>query len=76
MNDLHWWSAVDLAAAIRGREVSAIEALEHLVARIERLDGPINAVVRLGPRSRPRRGAEADARSPAATSSDRCTGCR
>lgn len=45
MNDLHWWSAVDLAAAIRGREVSATEALEHLVARIERLDGPINAVV-------------------------------
>ena len=44
MNDLHWWSAVDLAAAIRGREVSAVEALEHLVARIERLDGPINAV--------------------------------
>src|SRR5690606_37245760 len=45
MNDLHWWSAVDLAAAIRGREVSSTEALEHLVARIERLDGPINAVV-------------------------------
>jgi amidase len=45
MNDLHWWSAVDLAAAIRGREVSATEALEHLVARIERLDGAINAVV-------------------------------
>ena len=45
MNDLHWWSAVDLAAAIRGREVSASEALEHLVARIERLDGAINAVV-------------------------------
>ena len=45
MNDLHWWSAVDLAAAIRGREVSATEALEHLVTRIERLDGPINAVV-------------------------------
>ena len=45
MTDLHWWSAVDLAAAIRGRELSATEALEHLVARIERLDGPINAVV-------------------------------
>lgn len=45
MNELHWWSAVDLAAAIRGREVSATEALEHLVARVERLDGPINAVV-------------------------------
>jgi amidase len=45
MNELHWWSAIDLAAAIRGREVSSTEALEHLVARVERLDGPINAVV-------------------------------
>ena len=45
MTDLHWWSATDLAAAIRGREISATEALEHQVDRIERLDGPINAVV-------------------------------
>ncbi len=45
MTDLHWWSATDLAAAIRGREISASEALEHFVARIEALDGPINSVV-------------------------------
>lgn len=45
MTDLHWWSATDLAAAIRGRELSAREALEHQVARIERLDAPINSVV-------------------------------
>lgn len=45
MTDLHWWSATDLAAAIRGREISACEALEHFVARIEVLDGPINSVV-------------------------------
>jgi amidase len=45
MKELHWWSAGDLAAAIRGREVSASEALEHQVERVERLDGPINAVV-------------------------------
>ena len=45
MTDLHWWSATDLAAAIRGREISATEALEHQIARIDRLDGPINAVV-------------------------------
>lgn len=43
--DLHWWSATDLAAAIRGREVSASEALEHQIARAERLDGPVNAIV-------------------------------
>ena len=43
--DLHWWSAGDLAAAIRAGAVSAIEALEHLVSRVESLDPPINAVV-------------------------------
>ena len=43
--DLHWWSATDLAAAIRGREVSAREALEHQIDRIQRLDGPVNAIV-------------------------------
>jgi len=46
MSDLHWWAATDMAAAIRGRELSAREALEHQVGRIERLDGPINSVVR------------------------------
>lgn len=46
MNELHWWTAYGLADAIRGREVSAREALEHLVARVESLDGPVNAVVR------------------------------
>src|SRR5262245_65314922 len=44
-SELHWWTAGDLAAAIRGREVSAREALEHFVSRIERLDPPVNAVV-------------------------------
>ena len=46
MTDLHWWTATDLADAIRGREVSARETLEHFVNRIEKLDGPINAAVR------------------------------
>ena len=45
-SDLHWESATDLAAAIARRDVSSREVLEHLVDRIERLDGPINAVVR------------------------------
>ncbi|MEZ5298371.1 MAG: hypothetical protein R2697_19495 [Ilumatobacteraceae bacterium] len=47
MNELHWWTAYGLADAIRGREVSAREALEHMVRRVETLDGAINAVVRL-----------------------------
>lgn len=44
-DELHWRSAGDLARAIRAREVSSREALDHLVERIERLDGPVNAVV-------------------------------
>jgi hypothetical protein len=50
----------EIAAAIRAKEVSSREVLDHLVARIERLDGPVNAVVQLGPRPRPRRGRAAD----------------
>ncbi len=46
MNDLHWWPATRVAAAVRNGEVSATEVLEHLVARIEELDGPVHAVVR------------------------------
>ncbi len=45
MSELHWRSATELAGDIRSREVSSRELLEHLVARIERLDGPVNAVV-------------------------------
>ena len=44
-DELHWWSATDLARAIRHGEVSAREALDHFVGRIERLDGPVNSVV-------------------------------
>jgi amidase len=43
--ELHWTSATQLAAAIARRDVSSSEVLEHLVGRIERFDGPINAVV-------------------------------
>ncbi len=46
MNDeLHWMPATELAASIRRRDVSSVEVLDHLVTRIEALDGPTNAVV-------------------------------
>ncbi len=45
MTDLHWWSAADIAAAIRRREISAVEVLDHFVTRVRALDGPINSVV-------------------------------
>jgi amidase len=44
-DELHWMSATELAAAISARDITSVEALEHLVARIEALDGPINSVV-------------------------------
>jgi amidase len=45
MTDLAFRSALDLAAAIRAREVSARELLDLCIARIERHDPRINAVV-------------------------------
>ncbi|HSL74114.1 MAG TPA: amidase [Ilumatobacteraceae bacterium] len=41
----HWTSAGELAAAIGRGELSSLELLEHFVARIRALDGPVNAVV-------------------------------
>ena len=45
MSDLHWMSATEIAAAIRERRLSSVEVLDHLVGRIDELDGPVNAVV-------------------------------
>jgi len=47
MSDLAFRSALQLAAAIRAREVSSRELLDHYVARIERLNPRLNAVVTL-----------------------------
>ena len=44
-DEIHWWSATRLAAAIAAAEVGSREALEHLVSRIEALDTDVNAVV-------------------------------
>ena len=43
--DLAFESATRLAARVRSGEISARDLLEHYIARVERLDGPINAVV-------------------------------
>lgn len=45
MTDLAFDSAIKLADRVRRRELSAVELVEHCIARIERLDGAINAVV-------------------------------
>jgi amidase len=45
VSELAYVSAVDLAKAIRRRELSSREALEYFLARIAALDGAINSVV-------------------------------
>jgi amidase len=47
MIDPHTSSATDLATAIRRREIGCLELLEACVARIERLNPALNAVVTL-----------------------------
>ena len=58
MSELAYTSARDLAARIRTKQISSREALEYLLARVEKLDGPINAVVTIDAE---RARAEADA---------------
>ncbi len=41
------WSATALAGAVRAKEVSSVDLLDLYLDRIDRLDGPINAVVTL-----------------------------
>ncbi len=45
MSDLAFRSATDLAAALRRKEIGALELLEHYLARVERHDAALNAVV-------------------------------
>ncbi|HEY1935714.1 MAG TPA: amidase family protein, partial [Acetobacteraceae bacterium] len=43
--DLTFHSATQLAARLRAREIGCRELLDHYIARVERLDSRINAVV-------------------------------
>lgn len=43
--DLDYGSIGALSGALHGRKVSASELLEHTIARIKALDGPINAII-------------------------------
>jgi amidase len=45
--DLWRWDAVDLAAAIRARKVSSVEATRAVLDRLEAVNPKVNAVVRL-----------------------------
>lgn len=43
--DPSFLSATTLATLIRNREIGCLELLDHFIDRVQRLDGPINAVV-------------------------------
>jgi amidase len=45
MTDLAFLPAHELATLVRRREIGCLELLEHFIARVERLDNRINAVV-------------------------------
>lgn len=47
MTDLHWMSAASAAKAIAAKELSPVELMAALLARIERLDPRLNAFIRL-----------------------------
>lgn len=45
MQDYAHYDATALAALVRARDVSATELVEAVIARVERLDGEVNAVI-------------------------------
>jgi amidase len=61
MNALHFKSAVEIARVIRERRMSAIDVLEHFVARVERYNPTINAIVWMDVEKAQRRARAADA---------------
>lgn len=61
MTELHWRTATDLCAALVRRQISALELLEHHLARQERLGGSLNAVVATDEEGARARAREADA---------------
>ena len=56
-DDPGFWPAHRQAAAIRNRECSSVELLEHYLGRIERLNPALNAVVTVAVGTRPDGGA-------------------
>ena len=45
MDKLHWKSATEIAALIRDRKLSASEALEHFLTRVDRFNPVLNAII-------------------------------
>jgi amidase len=76
MPDIALRRAHQLAEAIRRRELSSRELLEHYLTRVERLNPPLNAVVTLDPDGARVAADDADAALARGEVSARCTACR
>lgn len=60
MDEIAFWPARKLAAAIRSRKLGAVEILDHYLRRIERYNGEINAVIGLAADAARKRARAAD----------------
>jgi amidase len=45
MQDIHFWSAKKLASALKRRKIGCLEILEHYLARVERHNPTLNAII-------------------------------
>lgn len=45
MNDLHWLGVVEVAKAIAGKQLSPVEVVQALLARIAKLDGKLKSFI-------------------------------
>ncbi|HWV80789.1 MAG TPA: amidase [Hyphomicrobiaceae bacterium] len=61
MDKLHYRSAVEIADLIRTKKASAVEVLEHFLARIERYNPKLNAIIWMDAERGRKRAREADA---------------
>lgn len=61
IDDLHWQDATEIARLIREREIKAVDVLEHFLARVDRINPTLNAIVTLDKEGARKRAAEADA---------------
>ncbi len=59
--DPHLWTAVEAVGALKSRRIGALELLEHMLERQQRLDGDVNAVVEIRADAARQAAREADA---------------
>jgi amidase len=59
-HDLHWQDATELARRIRDREISASAVLEHFLARVARINPPLNCIIAMDAKAARKRALEAD----------------